>query len=814
MVAALAVTGYGLAQQEWPAVLPSWRYGATAGYLAFIACSALAIAMARIVLHAGCVASTAVLGAALALVGGGLASLVAVLFFLAASWSLGYLVTRVLCRQFPTADEPLRVLVGAGLWATAVSLSAHFAVNYSWVYAIALALPIVAARKPLAGLVRNIALQALRQRHGRRRLVEKSLLGALVLTYLAFAFLPELAYDPLAIHLFVPGYIEANGAWNFDPGRYVWTLMPMLADWAYTINFLLGGEAAARLVNLVFLLACAHLVRQLVRTLGGSGRGADWGALVLLSTPLTFLLGSALYTEPFWSAYLLAGALVFFRMVEGDGNERSQLALAALLLAFSAAAKAVALAILPIVFALLIPRVPALLARGNRLFTFRAAGLFLALASIPYLVAWALSGNPVFPFFNGLFESPLYPAENFSNSAFESEIGWNLPYLLVFAAERYTSGMTGSTGAAGFQWLLLLIPGVLAAGAFRNGKAATVAGVCVLSLLVVFAFQTFLRYVFPAYLFLGVLIGLALSDCVRRGRTLGGGMVALAALTVGLNILFFGSSSPSYRDVPVLAVFDPERREEIVRRRAPMRRAVELVAELNESRSPVAFLSPPLAAGLTTEALFANWYNSSFERELRSIQDFNNFVGLVQEQGVRYLISHSAWQGQREGLTALVDRAFHKIAGFGPVSVFRLDEALAFPTELLAGPTVFSLPSWRHREGSTVHDDGTLLVTARSPITQAVPVEAGKRYLNRVTARCVDRPAKGRLQVIWRDAAGNPLGREIVAFNCRGRWAVESQEVVAPRGAAHAVVFGSGHTAAPIRISEISFRTNANPGAT
>ena len=808
MLAAMAVTGYGLAQQEWPAVLPFWRFGATTGYLAFIACSALAIGMARIAFQAGYFASTGVLVVAIALVGGGLTSLVVVLYFLAASWSLGYLVTRALCRPFSRADEAARALVGAGLWATAVSLSAHFEVNYGWVYAIALALPVIAARRPLASLVRKIMQQALQRRQHRRQLVERSLLGALVLTYFAFALLPELAYDPLAIHLFVPGYVEANHTWNFDPGRYVWTLMPMLADWAYTIGYLLGGESAARLVNLAFLLACAHLVRQMIRTLGGSGRGADWGALVLLSTPLTFLLGSALYTEPFWSAYLLAGALVFFRMVQGDGDKLSQLTLAALLLAFSVASKAVALAILPIVFALLIPSASTLLARGNRVRAFRAAGLFVALASIPYLIAYVVSGNPVFPFFNGIFESPLYPVENFSNRAFQSEIGWDLPYLLVFFAERFTSGMTGTAGAGGFQWLLLLLPGAVAAVVLRNGKAAIVAAICLMSLLVVFSFQTFLRYVFPAYLFLSALAGLALSDCLRNGRALGWGMVGLATLTLWLNILFFGSCSANYRDVPVLELFDPDSREAIVLRRAPMRKAVELADELNKSRSPVAFLAQPLAAGLTSDALFANWYNKSFQEELRSVQDMGSFVSLMQEHGVRYLMSQSAWRGQREEITAFIDQAFRNAARVGPVTVFKLDDSHFFPLELLEGTTGFSAPSWLFRDGTVVRDDGTLLVTAESPISQTVPVVAGHRYLNRVTARCAAKPAKGRLQVNWRDADWNLLGAEIMAFNCRANWTNESQEVVAPQGAAIAVVFGSGHTATPIRISEISFRSN------
>ena len=808
MLGTLAVTGFGLAQQDWPAVLPFWRPGVTIGYLGFMACAALAIALARITVQAGYIASTALLGVSIALLDGGLMPLLSVLFFFAACWSLGWFVIKGLCRKNPPSSELARVLVGAGLWASAVSITVHFEVNYGWVYSIALALPIVAARTPLINLVRNLVRQTLQRRHDRHLIVERSLLGGFFLTYFAFALLPELSYDPLAVHLFVPAYVEANQAWNFDPGRYVWTLMPLLADWAYTIGYLLGGEAAAKLVNMAFLVVCAQLVRQTVQTMGGSERGADWGTLILLSTPLTFLLGSALYTEPFWSAYLLAGALYTFRVLLGHGDRSSQLMLVALFLAFAAAAKAVALVIVPIVLALLVPRVPALFSKGNRQSTCCAAGLFLAVAAIPYLNAWLVSGNPVFPFFNAIFESPFYPAENFRNRAFVTELNWNLPYELVYFAERFTSGMTGSTGAGGYQWVLLLVPTTLAALVFRDWKAAGLAAVCLLSFLVVFNFQAFLRYVFPSFLFLSALVGLVISKCDCSGTTLRWGMLGLAALTLGLNVLFFGSASPNYRDVPVLAVFDSQSQESLVRRRAPIRKAVELVNQLNESGSPVIFLAPPLAAGLVSEALFANWYNRTFERELRSTPDVDSFASLIRKHGARYLIFDSRWRGHKERIAALVEGSFHKVAGFGPVSVHKVDDLIFFSEELLVGTTELASPPWLLAEAEDSREDGTVLVTAATPITQSVPVEAGRSYLNRVTAKCADQPARGRLQVIWRDARRNLLGTQIVSFHCRMNWVAESQEVVAPEGAASAVVFGSGHTALPIHLAEVSFRTS------
>ncbi|MYF91222.1 MAG: hypothetical protein F4184_03530 [Gemmatimonadetes bacterium] len=434
--------------------------------------------------------------------------------------------------------------------------------------------------------------------------------------------------------------------------------------------------------------------------------------------------------------------------------------------------------------------------------------MFLAAGSIPYLIAWLVSGNPVFPFFNGIFESPFYPAENFNNRNFNADLSWRLPYELVFFSERFTSGMTGTVGAAGFQWLLLLAPALTAALAFRDRKAVVLGIVCLSSLLAVFVFQSHLRYIFPTYIFLSALFGLAMSNAAGAGWLVRWGVWGLGVFTLGLNVLFFGSCSPNYRDLPIAAVFDPAVRERLVHRRAPIRKAVELVNQLNQSGAPVVFLAQPLAAGLNSEALFANWYNRVFWNELRAARDPDAFSSLMRSAGARDMIADVAWRDRQDWTIALVDQAFHKVAGFGPLSVLKLDDALFFSEELLTGSSDLSSSAWTLRAGLEATEDGSVTVTVESPVTQAVPVKPGEIYLNRVSARCAGQQARGRLQVNWIDAEGELLDVEIRAFDCAPQWVTQGQEVVAPLGAVSAVVFGSSHSALPIQISRVSFRSN------
>ena len=45
---------------------------------------------------------------------------------------------------------------------------------------------------------------------------------------------------------------------TIEPSRFLWAVMPMAADFAYSVVYLLGGESAAHLLVYAMLLAvCA-----------------------------------------------------------------------------------------------------------------------------------------------------------------------------------------------------------------------------------------------------------------------------------------------------------------------------------------------------------------------------------------------------------------------------------------------------------------------------------------------------------------------------------------------------------------------------
>ena len=83
----------------------------------------------------------------------------------------------------------------------------------------------------------------------------------------------------------------------FEPNLYVFAFMPLLADWMYTIVFVMGGEEASRLLNVFFLFVVCINLRIIVKICGGNARVADIGMILFLLTPLTLHETQSMFVE-------------------------------------------------------------------------------------------------------------------------------------------------------------------------------------------------------------------------------------------------------------------------------------------------------------------------------------------------------------------------------------------------------------------------------------------------------------------------------------------------------------------------------------
>lgn len=796
------LTVWGLAHLQWPQALPWWGTAALGRYLAFlIICTVLVFAGSFVSkknpLLVGGVAATC-----LALLSGMLWPLLTMLWFALASATLGKSFLAVFKIN---AEESWLVylLVGAGIYGTAVGLLAHFPVNYPGIYGVLLTLPFLLGWRVVAaqwkGLLASFAKIDVA---GFQVNWLDAAVAVVALVHFVVALMPEVGHDALAMHLFIPAHLASRHQWGFDAGTYVWAVMPMLGDWIFAFSYMLAGETAVRLVNVGFIFILGWQVRVLVLWASGSANGARWAALVFLSTPLTFTESSSLFIESVWASFVVAGTLVLLRLCLAEGESRSGMPLAALLLGLAVATKAVTLTILPVLVLLLVWQTKAWLRETSLSSWLTATGLFLIIGLIPYVTAWWVTGNPVFPFFNGVFRSPYYPAVNFeSSSIFGKGLTWDVLYRATFESGKY---LEASAGASGFQWLLLLAPTAIIMFVIKQSKGLALLLVGLLVVAAVFHSVSYFRYAFPAWAILAAAMGVVLGWASTEAGPIKKTLFAVAVGTVMLNLLFLGAGA-QYRDFPLKSIGDEAHRERYLQSRLPIRNAVGLVNEINTGQTPVAVFSHPMTAGLKADALYPNWYNFRFQEEINAAITVPAVANVLLKRGVDFVILDSSWQNPEK--RELVGKATELIADYGSISVRRVRADYRFKAELLKNPDFASIDGWTLAPGAEYdRTSGVIKTNVAASATQAVAVSSGQRYLNIVVARCAKEPALGRAQINWLDAKGQFVTTDIKTFECAQVWTEQVMEVTAPPTAALAIVYATGHTTIPLEFKSGSLR--------
>ena len=800
LVVGLGLTAWGLGQIGWPVQ--------GLNNLLWIT---LFAAMALAVLWFGLSPATAttLLGAGILVVTAQFWPMLVVCWFAVVSMLVGaWLLERL--GLFDAAAQPLiAFLTGTGTLGTLTGLLAHWPINYPGLYATLLALPLALGRRQLVRLARQARDAwrggAVQQSLGQRWL--EVAIGVVALVHFVVAFLPELGYDALAMHLFVAEALRTRHVWGYDVDTYVWAVLPLLVDWTYAAVNMLGGETSARLLNVGFVFVIAWQVRQLVCWAGGTLMGERWAVLLFLVTPLTFTESNALFIEGGWTAFLIAGILAMLRALDGSSNPRSALPLAGLLCGFALASKAVTLPYLSALLVVMLARPSAWLQPPNTRYLAKAIAFGTVVGAVPYLTAWIIAKNPVFPFFNAIFKSPFYFPENFRPPPFERHLKWDSIYRVTFDSIHY---LEGSKGSAGFQWLLLLVPCAVALLMHRQvrWRAAALLAIGALGIAAVFQQTAYLRYVFPslAILLAAIGVGIGLLSVEDRGRVL---WPVVAAGVVLLNILHFhtGTSIP---DFPLSAAVSQNARDALVAIRHPLRSLVPTINALNGGEAPVVWVAESQATGLIADPLYPQWYNFRFMNEFSAVKTEAEMVQLMARRGSHYAVVDPTYQFARNypGPIAMLLRVTDEITSVEGVSLRRLRPSLAFAREIAASPDFSDGAQWSQVTGASYNAAAkVVIVTPNAGVFQRVPVTPGHRYLNTITARCDGPGTSGRLQINWHDADARFVSVSSRAYTCIAAWTTHTMEVVAPREAVFAILYTSGNAGGSVMISLNSLKT-------
>lgn len=303
-------------------------------------------------------------------------------------------------------------------------------------------------------------------------------------------WLPSMNPDDNAAHLLLGKQLLAGGYARLDVSSQVFAVAPWFNNVLHGILAVLSGGEARPAVGLIWLvLGCVGAYR-LAEALGARG-GYPWLAAALYAShPLAAYFGMTLQVDGASAAlllHLLAVCVVWRRSDDPqDAVPWLQGALCGALIGLKIT-NAIYVAVVGL---WLIWRYGA--RRDYRdLLKVLTVALFVAGSSYGY--AMLVTGNPLFPLFNGIFKSPYMATANFSDPRWHVGIGMLTPWNLTVASQRY---MEAYPGAAGLALLGLSGAWVVSVASGRARRALLLFALA--TGLVVFWQVQYLRYIFPA----------------------------------------------------------------------------------------------------------------------------------------------------------------------------------------------------------------------------------------------------------------------------------------------------------------------------
>ena len=577
--------------------------------------------------------------------------LLSVLFLLISACALGSLLINRgpagSARDESGQGDLLATLAGLAVYILLMYAVAREPVNYPAAWAALLALPVLVDWRGVAGRLLRWwrALPAIELRSPAAR-APFALLAFVLGAHWLVVLKPEVSADGLSQHMAIAADIATHHMLTLQPVRFTWSVMPMGADFSYSVAYLMGGEFAARLLDFAFLLALVALLYFAARRYAGPAIGFLLAAL-FATTPMVQLVTGSLFVENVQAALLFGMMAALWRF--DDTAQRRYLNIAMLL-----GGVAVSVKLGSLMFVLLaLPFAAAILSRHRKALgpkaprpaaaAILAIVLLIAAAAPPYAIAYAKTGNPLFPFLNPSIHSPLLdPKAIIQDYRFVQKLSWRTLYDLTFRSTLFYEGQGGSFG---FQYLLLAPLALLGLAVVRRGPARSAAAIAWGASIIVLLSTPNARYVYPALPLLMVACAAVLVWMLNHQPWVARLLLAATAACLAMNLYFLPSASYYHKDFCLRSPFSALERHRYIHEAAPVR---EVIAHFNTAYpdAPVLLGDDSSFAGLTGDVYENHWHQYNTFDSLSRAATTADAVHLLQSWKVEHLILHKSSAGE------------------------------------------------------------------------------------------------------------------------------------------------------------------------
>lgn len=372
-------------------------------------------------------------------------------------------------------------------------------------------------------------------------------LGLFYALNLFFALAPEVVHDALTSHLAQAKIYSTThriSGLSYSAGSY-W---PIGGDLLLTVGYQLGGETTAKLLHLLAGMLAAASVYLLGNRLHTAETGIA-AATIIYTTPVFAWLSGTAYIDLFLTMYVGVALVFLCRWL--DQRDWASVCCLGLSLGFAMGVKltggftalGVGLAMLGVVI---------FAGQGARRRTFAALSAVTVITTLVggiwYLRTWWLTGNPVFPFFNHIFRSPLWSPVNERGNLDMFGIGltpeaWvKLPWAMTFKTGRFGEH---PDGLFGLTFLLFVPLFFLFVKLKLHLRVLLVVGI-IFYLSWTLNVQ-YLRYLFPLFPIIALLAGWAVvafwRDLAGRNRALA---LIIPVVFLGLSLFHLPLTLPNH----------------------------------------------------------------------------------------------------------------------------------------------------------------------------------------------------------------------------------------------------------------------------
>lgn len=579
------------------------------------------------------------------LLGTGLAQVGAVALFLYSAWALGHLMLRWMrASTAPVAS----ILTGTALWLTLWGALMHFPINGQALYISLCLLAFLGVSKDIYSLCKNCRNVAVDLQEWMQAIPFWVWTAGLVSIgwCLRWAWLPSLNYDDHAMHLRFWTELAWQRHFSFDVQSQIWSVAPFARDLLHAGQSLMAGTDTRSACNLVLALILLTLLARMLRQWGLKPLSQLALLILFASTPMLGNLLLTLQTELFLSVLTLAGVAWLSGDKHDDWRNHLPTVLASAALCTATKLPGAVLGITLLVTLALraweqrknahthMPLRPCWPAWG----LFLLALAFVALHS--YAVAWAVTGNPLFPLYNDIFQSPYAPAEAVKSGYPHGLSLWN--YILVFF--KTSKFMASGDYTAGWQYLILLPPAALALLRKKTPSGLRLLAVPAFGFgLVMFSASNYWRYMFPVMPVASAMMGaLFLQGNIksRHEKLLSNTSFVLCLLCIFMNMARFSMADWRMAGTPPASAAQfTQRHEKLQQKLSPILALTEKINQLAPNGSRVLYPAQnPAGALLRGTHLYTNWYAPALSQRFKSIENDADVVDFLAKESVDFVI--------------------------------------------------------------------------------------------------------------------------------------------------------------------------------